>query len=371
MTIPSNSAGIQPEPREAGRRPPPDDREAVASERGRGTRPPRWEADDEDEGPDARPQGPPRTSGKAIASVILGVLSLPFCLVAGIPGLILGIGGLSDIRNGRNRVKGRGLAVAGIVLGSAGIIWTIPALILLVVISVQRVRGAANRMASANNLKQIGLATINHADTNNGTIVPSVVYDKTGKPLYSWRVLILPYVEQPFLYDKFKLDEPWDSPNNLPLVKQMPRSFAYPQREQDERDGLTYYQVVDGPGAVFDSTLPAPGTLVAMQLSNARSGIVTVYRSPQVISYPTGIPDGASNTFLIVEARDPVPWTSPRDLSYGPNKPLPSFGLPSQDDFNALMADASIRRIPLKTKEATLRAFITRNGNEVIPANAP
>src|SRR5262249_32600764 len=57
---------------------------------------------------------------------------------------------------------------------------------------------------------------------------PAVVYGKYGRPLLSWRVLILPYVEQGDLYSQFKLDEAWDSPNNLPLLEKMPAVYALP-----------------------------------------------------------------------------------------------------------------------------------------------
>jgi hypothetical protein len=366
MTIPGNAAGIQrPEPREVSRA-RPDHREAIAQEPARGERRPTWSAEDEDDW-----QGPPRTSGKAIASLVLGLLSFLLCLLTGIPALILGISGLAEINRSRNRVKGRGLAITGIILGSIGIFLVIPYLIGSVVYSTSKVRLAANRMQSANNLKQLALGTIDDADNHSGRMVPSVVYDKSGKPLYSWRVLILPYVEQQLLFNQFKLDEPWDSPTNLPLVKQMPKVFALPSKDADAAAGLTYYQVVDGPGAAFDSSYVNPAQLIPYQVGNARGLVVTVYRGPQVISFPASFADSTSQTFLIVEARDPVPWTSPRDLSYGPDKPLPQFGDPKQDGFNAAMGDMSIKYIPHKTREEILRAYITRAGNEVIPADAP
>ncbi len=72
-------------------------------------------------------------------------------------------------------------------------------------------RSAAHRAQCTNNLKQIALAYHNvHSATN--TFPPPAIADKDGKPLLSWRVAILPYVEQQELYNKFKLDEPWDSP---------------------------------------------------------------------------------------------------------------------------------------------------------------
>src|SRR5258708_1665192 len=72
------------------------------------------------------------------------------------------------------------------------------------------------RSLTQNNLKQIGLAVHNYASTYQDKI-PQNVLDKNGKAILSWRVLLLPYLEQNELYKQFKMDEPWDSENNLKL----------------------------------------------------------------------------------------------------------------------------------------------------------
>src|SRR5262245_48949678 len=82
--------------------------------------------------------------------------------------------------------------------------------------AVQAAREAARRMQSTNNMKQISIALINYNDVY-GTLPPAVVSDASGKPLYSGRVLLLPFLEQDSLFNQFHKDEPWDSPNNLPL----------------------------------------------------------------------------------------------------------------------------------------------------------
>ena len=76
------------------------------------------------------------------------------------------------------------------------------------------------------------------------------------------------------------------------------------------------------------------------------------------------ITDGTSNTILVVETADTVPWTKPDDFHYDPKKPLPKLGEPSRDGFYALMADGSVRYIPKNTDEKIVRAMITRAGNE-------
>src|SRR5262249_34008276 len=74
----------------------------------------------------------------------------------------------------------------------------------------------ANRKQSQNNLKLIGLAFHNYLSTY-GVFPASASFKKGKKPLLSWRVAILPFIEQEALYKKFKLDEPWDSPHNKKL----------------------------------------------------------------------------------------------------------------------------------------------------------
>src|SRR5439155_26207053 len=87
-----------------------------------------------------------------------------------------------------------------------------------VMLSTNRIRDAADRLNSSNNLKQIALGIHNFNDSANE--LPGNSYGQDGKPLLSWRVHILPYVEEDLLYQQFKLNEPWDSPNNIRLLNQ-------------------------------------------------------------------------------------------------------------------------------------------------------
>ena len=89
------------------------------------------------------------------------------------------------------------------------------------------IRGNAARTQCVNNLKQIGLAMHNYHATHK-TFPPAFTVDKDGKPLLSWRVLILPYLEQDALYKEFHLDEPWDSPHNRTLIERMPPTYRCP-----------------------------------------------------------------------------------------------------------------------------------------------
>ena len=95
----------------------------------------------------------------------------------------------------------------------------------------EKISEASDRSESSNNLHQIALAVINYTDSNNSTLPPAAICDKRGKPLLSWRVLILPYLEQDALFKEFKLDEPWDSEHNKKLLKKMPKVYAIPGRD--------------------------------------------------------------------------------------------------------------------------------------------
>ncbi|GAA4431916.1 DUF1559 domain-containing protein [Bremerella cremea] len=94
------------------------------------------------------------------------------------------------------------------------------------------------RGAIASSLKQIGLAMHDYHDAH-GSLPPAMVTDNEGRPLYSWRVLILPYMGEGNLYQQFALDEPWDSETNLPLVQQMPDWFADPTQRSSANLGET------------------------------------------------------------------------------------------------------------------------------------
>jgi hypothetical protein len=301
------------------------------------------DADDDDE--ERVRRRPAEHSGKATASLILGIFAFFCSILTGIPAIILGIMALADVGNSRRRVTGRGAAVAGIVLGSVGMLMSIvclPVSMGLLLPAVQKVREAANRMSSANNLKQLALAMHNYNETY-GSFPPAAVYDKRGKPLYSWRVLLLPYLENQNLYEQFHKDEPWDSPHNKTLIQQMPKIFRDPLDPPDT--SMTRYQVLVGGGALFDRGPPLH------QPAGPRVADVT---------------DGLANTIMIVESANPVSWTKPEDLTYDPTGPLPAF---KPEGFNAVFADGAVHFVKKGTSEQQLRGAITRSGNERINPN--
>jgi hypothetical protein len=198
---------------------------------------------------------------------------------------------------------------------------------------------AKNEQTSANNLKQIALAVINHADAHKGRL-PANVVDKDGKPILSWRVEILPYLEQAELHKQFKRDQPWDSEDNKKLLAKMPAVFASP-RVKVKLGGHTVYQGFAGPGALFE-----PGKRML---------------------FPASIPDGTSNTILLTEASVAVAWTKPADLPFDLKKELPDIGKAYGAKPLAGMCDGSVRTLDLtKTSAQTLKNAITVGGGEIL-----
>jgi hypothetical protein len=240
----------------------------------------------------------------------------------------------TDLKDVGVRQEGARLEVAGQVKTELA-----PAAVALAEALV-KVRQGAARAQSTNNLKQIALAMHNYHDTNRH-FPPQAIYSPDGKPLLSWRVLILPYLAQDDLYKEFRLDEPWDSEHNKKLLAKMPKTYAMPGEDKKEPTE-TYYQGFAGKGAFFDGK---QGTKIQ------------------------DITDGTSNTILVVEAAKAVPWTKPADLPFDPEKPLPKLGGHFGNVFNAAFCDGSVHAVSRNVKEETLKALITIGGGEVIPAD--
>ena len=206
-------------------------------------------------------------------------------------------------------------------------------------------RENAGRSQCINNLKQIGLAMHNyHAE--HKTFPPAYTVDKAGKPLLSWRVLILPYLEQDALYKEFHLDEPWDSDHNRALIDRMPSTYRCPAGSSKRADvAKTTYLTPRGKATIF------PGS----------EGIKI-----------QKITDGTSNTIFVVDASDDraVTWTKPDDWDVDPKPDLKGiFGHhPGGTPFS--FADGSVRFIKETVDPKVIEMLITRDGGEVISSDA-
>ncbi|HEX4611900.1 MAG TPA: DUF1559 domain-containing protein [Urbifossiella sp.] len=211
--------------------------------------------------------------------------------------------------------------------------------------AVQKVRAAAGRAGDQNNLKQLAIAM--HAYNDTMQRLPAAGQTDPpnrprGRPLLSWRVSILPYVGEAALYQEFKHDEPWDSPDNIKLLERMPRVFASTQPPAPP--GQTHYQVFVTPDTAAVKTMFG-----------------------RTVGRPLLVPDGTSNTIMIAEAADPVDWTKPEDMPYEPDGPLPRLGLPGAAGFHAAMGDGSVRFIPHTLPPGALRALIGANDGIPVP----
>lgn len=292
------------------------------------------------------------TSSFAIWSLVLGLLSCGLSCLTGIPGLILGLMGLSKIQESelggdQPPLRGRGLAISGIVLSSMMFLVTPAILAGLLLPAVQQAREAARRSSCGNRLKQIGLAVHNRADKffrAGDNYLPTDICDRNGRPLLSWRVAILPFLgeEEAALYELFHLDESWDSPHNRELLGRMPAVFACPSSILPFAEGKTAYVGVKGEGYFLDIDEPP----------NERG--FAAFR------------DGTSRTVIAVELPEgfAVEWTRPDPVMPDPEIWLDAPGHHAGSLFGVLMADGSTRFLSSRVSPRSLRAMFTINGGD-------
>ncbi len=185
----------------------------------------------------------------------------------------------------------------------------------------------------------------NYSQAHGGRFPAAVMVGPDGKTPYSWRVAVLPYIEQEPLFRQYNFNEPWDGPNNRKLLDKMPMMFAHPD---GPRNSPAYYMPT-GPHTISPDN---QGPLLAQ------------------------ITDGLSYTIALVEARRDIPWTKPDDIPFvgigqgADNAPLPPLGGFSAGGFNAAFADGAVRFISEKVDPNVLKALLSRDGGEVIDANA-
>ena len=201
-------------------------------------------------------------------------------------------------------------------------------------------RELASRTRSMNNLRQIGLG-IHHFEGTHSFLPPAAVLDKAGKPLYSWRVLLLPHIGEEALYKKWNMDKPWDSPENKALSAMVVKVYADPENPSNK----THYRVFVGDKAGW--TASPPGW-------NPRKP------DPKGLFGFAAITDGMSNTLAVVEAKEATPWAAPDAFDYDGKKALPALGVGERKTAAMVMFDASVRQITKDTAEKLLRLYIER-----------
>ena len=264
-----------------------------------------------------------------------------------LPEFLAALAGLAIINEAENLLKNPPITLAGTSLkadytapqiSSNALIPTTAIAIGMLLPAVQKVREAAQRTSSINNLKQIALAMHNYNSTFGAFPAAAICDKKTGKPLLSWRVAILQYIEEEALYKQFKMDEPWDSEHNLKLAKNMPKIYFHPKANKPG-DDKTHYRLFYGKGAAFELNKP--------------SGLAQ-------------ITDGSSNTLMVVEAEESVVWTNPNDLAFDPAKALPKM-LSIDGKFSAAYCDGSVRTFKMPIDQEILKLLIQKNDGKFIP----
>jgi hypothetical protein len=202
-------------------------------------------------------------------------------------------------------------------------------------------REALGRAKCSNNLKQIGLALANYYDAYDA-LPPAYVVDRHGRPMHSWRALLLPYlgIELARQYD---FNEPWDGPHNRLLIDKMPDALRCPD-DKDAPPGTTNYVAVIG-----DQT--------AWPYDKSRT-------KKELI-------DGLPQTAIVVEVTGlNIPWTAPRDLDFE----MLDFNVGSETDYgvrshhhggpSVLLGDGSVRFLPPNSPPELLRSLLTITGGE-------
>ncbi len=209
---------------------------------------------------------------------------------------------------------------------------------------VQTDGGRPPRGECKNNLKQIALALHNYHD-DYGCFPPAYVADKNGRPMHSWRVLILPYLDYRAVYERYRFDEPWNGPHNRELVSQAPYMYHCPADKTPKTD--TSYVVVVGPSTMF------PGEK-CVRIKD--------------------IGDGTTLTIMVVEmVNSRINWMEPRDLTFdqalrGIN-PDSQLGISShhEDGAQAAFADGSVRFFRNDFPTGDLRLLLEINDGKPSP----
>ena len=197
-------------------------------------------------------------------------------------------------------------------------------------------RGGAVRLRASNDLKQLALAFHNFHATH-GSFPPTASYDGE-KPLLSWRVFLLPYLDEADLYQKFRLDEPWDSEHNRALLEAMPDTFR--SGRVDTKPGFTPYLVPFGDGLTFAGRAGKP-------LADFK--------------------DGTVDTALAVEvdADHAVPWTKPADWEADLEHPLAGLNAAADGTVLVVFADGSVQAIPANVDPAEFAKALTLRDGEI------
>ncbi len=201
--------------------------------------------------------------------------------------------------------------------------------------AVRSARIASEREKAQENMKLIGLALHSYHD-EHGHFPPSVIEENGVKR--SWRVEILPYLEQQALYTAYRKDEPWDSPANLMIANMIVPIFQPIGKDPTNK---TAYRAVAGKHGTLSGGVGGKGV-----------------RKEEIT-------DGIGSTIAFVEVPYYVPWSSPDEFD---TKPEDLVAAPERKQgFLVGMADGSVFFISINVDPGVLSALLTRDGGEKNP----
>jgi hypothetical protein len=222
-------------------------------------------------------------------------------------------------------------------------------------------RSSARRQVSVNNMRQILLAMHNWADAQGGgRFPPPVIMGKDGKGAvpHSWRVELLPYLEQAQLYEAYHFDQPWDSEANKLVLAKMPAVFRHPQ--DDPKSTNASYFVLTPEKLLSEKPAPGGGAYAP------EGGFPTAFSAQNGMSF-SQVTDGLSNTIAIVEAKREIPWTKPEDLPFDPARELPKFAGYEKAGFNIGLCDGAVRFVDSKIDKSILKLLIMPQDGTPVP----
>jgi hypothetical protein len=176
------------------------------------------------------------------------------------------------------------------------------------------------------------------------SLPPTYIADASGRPMHSWRVLILPFMEQKSLYDQYRFDEPWDGPNNSKLADQIGDVYSCPAEHPHRaaKNVETSYVAIVGDH--------------------------TPWQGEKALDF-TAFKDGTANTIFVVEVHNSgIHWMEPRDLHVSQMAPTVNAkhgqGISSAHGAHGSgaqvgMADGAIKFLPNDTPPHVIRELVT------------
>ena len=196
-----------------------------------------------------------------------------------------------------------------------------------------------HRTQCRNNLKKIARA-LNDYEQEHGSLPPAYTVDAEGRPLHSWRTLILPHLDQKALFDSIDLTKPWDDPINADALKTDLQVYRCPSARRQIPIGNTTYLAVVGENSGFNPI-------------NGRTR--------------NEITDDSGETLLLIDVpgERAVPWMAPSDVDADMLADLSKdTNLQHVGGFQAIMADYSAQFLPVNLPEEDWHSLSTINGGD-------